>query len=166
MEILKSFGFDARLLVAQMINFLVLLFLLYKLAYKRVLAMLEERKVRIAESMAQAKQIEERLARLDDEQQAVLKKVQAQADNVLVVAKEGAVVITQQAQVEAKLQTERMLARAKEAAQVQYEQMEQKLKREIIGVAVLAAEKATGDILSKDQKETLTRQAAKEIQTS
>lgn len=166
MDILKSFGFDTRLLIAQMINFLVLLFLLYKLAYKRVLALLEERKKRIAESQEQAKQIEERLTKLDGEQQSILKNAQAQADSTLAQAKESAQAIAQQAAQETKAQTEKMLERAKQSAQAEYDQMQQKLKHDVVNIAVMAAEKATGNILSREQKEALTQKAATEIQAS
>ncbi|MBU2632677.1 F0F1 ATP synthase subunit B, partial [Patescibacteria group bacterium] len=49
MEIVKQFGLDPVLLVAQIVNFLILLFILKKLLYKPVLELLKKREDTIKE---------------------------------------------------------------------------------------------------------------------
>ena len=48
-QIADTFGVDWPHLIAQTISFIIVCIFLYKFAYKRVLAMLEERRQRIAE---------------------------------------------------------------------------------------------------------------------
>jgi len=56
-DIAKTFGVDWPHLISQIISFSIVCALLYFFAYKRVLAMLEERRQRIAEGLANAEKI-------------------------------------------------------------------------------------------------------------
>ena len=49
MEIIKQFGINPILLAAQVVNFIVLLFIFKKLLYKPILKVLDERKKKIEE---------------------------------------------------------------------------------------------------------------------
>ena len=64
-EIANTFGVDWPHLIAQVISFSIVCVLLYFFAYKRVLAMLEERRQRIAEGLANAEKIKAELARAE-----------------------------------------------------------------------------------------------------
>mgnify|MGYP001588456271 CR=1 FL=1 len=61
MELISKLGIDWKLLVAQIVNFFILLFVLYKFAYKPVLEMLEKRSKTIEKGIHDAKASEERL---------------------------------------------------------------------------------------------------------
>ncbi len=56
-QIARTFGVDWSHLAAQIISFCIVCVLLYLFAYKRVLAMLEERRQRIAEGLQNAEKI-------------------------------------------------------------------------------------------------------------
>lgn len=163
MDILSDFGVQPALLVAQIINFTILLVILWKLAYKPIIKMLDERKARIAESMAQAQQIDERLAKLATEIKEELKKTRVEADAVIADAKQTAAQLSQDVMTEAKAQSESIIKRAEVAAKLEFEQSKQTLKKEIVILAVTAAEKATRDVLTREQKIQLTEHAAKDI---
>ena len=62
-EIARTFGVDWPHLIAQIISFSIVCALLYKFAYRRVLAMLEERRQEIAEGLANSALIFSALAR-------------------------------------------------------------------------------------------------------
>jgi len=64
---LKSLGINLPSLLAQIINFTILLVVLYLLAYKPLLKILDERRRRIQEGLESAEQAKERLARAEDE---------------------------------------------------------------------------------------------------
>ena len=61
----KTFGLDAPHFFAQVISFCIVTFLLYRFALAPILAMLEERRQRIAESLANAEKIKAELARTE-----------------------------------------------------------------------------------------------------
>ena len=61
MEIIRNFGIQPVLLLAQIVNFLIILYLLQKFFYKPIVKLLEQRKKRIEESLKNADLIEEKL---------------------------------------------------------------------------------------------------------
>lgn len=65
MELIDKLGIDWRILVAQIVNFFLLLLILYKLLYKPILNVLEKRRLRVKESVEKAKEIEEKLTKTD-----------------------------------------------------------------------------------------------------
>ena len=54
-------------LIAQVVNFAIVLFILWKWAYRPVFAMLDERRQKIAEAMANADKIKAELAKTEAE---------------------------------------------------------------------------------------------------
>lgn len=62
---LEKLGIQPFSLIAQIINFLILFFLLSKFLYQPILKMLDERKRRIKESLEKEKKIEEEAAKLE-----------------------------------------------------------------------------------------------------
>ena len=58
----EKFGVLPQLFISQVISFCVVAFLLHRFAYKPILAVLEERRKRIAESLANAEKIKQQLA--------------------------------------------------------------------------------------------------------
>ena len=64
MELLHKLGIDWRLLIAQLINFSVLLFVLYKFLYHPILNILEKRRKQIEENDIRTKSLEEKLTQV------------------------------------------------------------------------------------------------------
>jgi len=74
MEIFNQFGINPLLLLAQVVNFAVLLFILKRFLYKPILKVLEERKKRIEESLKNAEEIEKRLVETAELEEEILAK--------------------------------------------------------------------------------------------
>src|SRR5689334_17599689 len=78
-QIARTFGVDWPHLIAQMISFSIVCFLLYRFAYKPVLQMLEERRRFIAEGLANADKIKADLARTEVQRQEVMAQANVRA---------------------------------------------------------------------------------------
>src|SRR6266481_5144131 len=63
-QVARTFGVDWPHLIAQIFSFSIVCVLLYLFAYKRVLTMLEERRQRIAEGLANAEKSKATLSQL------------------------------------------------------------------------------------------------------
>ena len=61
MEILENLGIDWKILLAQIINFLVILYLLKRFAYRPFLKILRERKEKIDKGIKRSEEIEKRI---------------------------------------------------------------------------------------------------------
>ncbi len=108
METLSALGIDVKLLIAQIINFGVILFILIKLLYKPVLRTLENRKKQIAESIKKVEEIDRRVITIESECKAKLEETRKDIDALIEDAKENA----------GKLKREIVAAGEAEAAQI------------------------------------------------
>ena len=77
-EIARTFGVDWVHLGAQIVSFSIVCAVLYKFAYRRVLAMLEERSRQIAQGLANAERIKAELDRTETQRREVLAQAHAQ----------------------------------------------------------------------------------------
>lgn len=83
MELIEKFGIDARTLIAQAINFLIVLIVLYKFAFKPVLRLLDERAKKIQMSLKHAQDIERKMQELDAIQERMMREVQQKSQELL-----------------------------------------------------------------------------------
>src|SRR4051794_25008872 len=82
-QVVQTFGVSWRLLIAQILSFGIVCFFLYKFAYKRVLTILEERRQRIAEGLANAEKSKVELAKAEEQRQEILAQANAKANKLI-----------------------------------------------------------------------------------
>lgn len=158
MEILKNFGFDLPMLVAQIINFLIIFFVLKRFLYKPVMNMVKTREDKIAQGLEQAEQARIKLEETLEEEKRILSKAQTQAKELIEEAKTQAQTLSLQIEANAKVQTEKMLIDAR--AQMAHDATEIE-KRISAKISMLAANILTkslkGVFTEKDQKVIITK---------
>src|SRR5258707_14604234 len=130
-EIAGTFGVDWPHLIAQIISFSIVCALLYKFAYQRVLQMLEERRQRIAEGLANAEKIKTELARTEAQRQEVLTQANTQATKLIEEARAAAARVQEQETQKAIASAEDIIRKAREAAAQDHARMLTELKREV-----------------------------------
>src|SRR5437763_1120628 len=79
----RTFGWTRENFIAQCISFVIVAFLLHRFAYKPILKVLEERRQRIAQGLADAEKSKEELARAEAQRQEILAKANAQANKLI-----------------------------------------------------------------------------------
>src|SRR2546425_1277977 len=89
-RIATTFGVDWSHLLAQIVSFCIVCFILYRFAYRPVLKMLEVRRQQIALGQAKAERIEAELARIEAQRQQVLAQANAQANTFIEEARAAA----------------------------------------------------------------------------
>ncbi len=158
MEILDQFGVKPILLAAQVVNFLVLLFLLKKFLYKPILKVLEERKKVIAQSLQNATEIEERLNKIGQDREKKLHEAAIEAKEIVDEAGKAATEIISQAHLRAQTDIERMQAKNTEAMRLEKDKLHQEIRAELAGLVISSLETVTGKVVSeKDQKEMVEK---------
>ncbi len=143
---MAELGINGKLILAQIINFCLLILIFKKFLYRPLLEMLEKRKNVQEETLSRSEEIEKRLGDLEKEQAEILNKAKKEAEKTLVQAKELALAqkddILSEAKVKAKKEFDKMLA----AVEAEIQKEREKLKKETVELARLMAEK----ILSKN----------------
>ena len=78
-ELIHQFGIDWRLLIAQAVNFFILFFVLWRFAYRPVLAILAERRKKIEEGLNMSEEAERKLAEAGRNGKTIIKKAEQES---------------------------------------------------------------------------------------
>jgi F-type H+-transporting ATPase subunit b len=140
-ELLTKLGIDWKLLIAQVVNFLVLLFVLWKFAYGPVLAMLDKRQKKIEKGLKDADEAHQKLAESEEKQKEILKKARTEAKEIIEKAHIQEEKSKSEMAAEAKAQAEKIIASAKDQIEQEKNKMLSEVKSEIGALVVSAAEK-------------------------
>ena len=163
MEILKQFGIDPLLLAAQVVNFLILLFILKKFLYKPILKILEERKVRIETSLKNAEEIEKRLILTEEEKEKILAKASIEAQKMLDETKKEIEVLREEMMQNAKDQADDVVKKGQEFAKNEVEKMKQELMVNMADIIGKGMEKVTGKLLNKKEQRSIIEKEVKNL---
>ncbi len=150
-------------LIAQTINFSIVLFVLWKLAYKPVFNMLETRRVKIAESLANAEKIKTQLAQTEADRQKVLTQAGNQANKLIEDARAAAARVSEVETQKAITAAEQIIIKAREAAAQERAAMLSQLKREVGRLVVKTTTTVTGKILTDADQRRLAEETEKQL---
>jgi len=162
-QIARTFGVDWPHLGAQIISFGVVCLLLYKFAYKRVLAMLEDRRKQIALGIANAEKIQAELDRTEVQRQEVMTQANAAAAKAIDEARAAAARLLELETRKAFATSEQIIVKAREAAALDHDRMLAELKREVVRLVVQATTRVTGKILTPEDHRRLAEETAKQV---
>jgi len=160
-DIAKAFGVDWPHLISQMISFGVVCAVLYLFAHKRILAMLDERRLQIAQGLENAAKIKVELDKTEAQRREVMAKAYDQSAKVIEEARGAAARFVEQETQKAIAAAEQIMIKARQAAAQDHDRMVTELKREIGRLVVLATTVVTGKILTAEDQRRLAKEAAK-----
>jgi len=159
----REFGVDWPHLISQILSFGIVAFLLQKFAYKRVLQMLEERRQRIAEGLANADKIKAELAKAETQRQEIIAAANVQANKLIEEARAIAAKVQETETQKAIASAEQIIAKAREAAAQDRVQMMTELKREVGRLVVQTTAAVTGKILTAEDQRRLADETVKQV---
>lgn len=162
MEALQKFGLDPLLLAAQVVNFLIILAILKKFAYKPILSLLKKRQEAIRQSLEQAEKTKKLLEETAEKEKLVLRAAQTQATKLLDHAKKEANNILAIAEVAAKKEQEKIMKETKSQIQEEILKAKQELIENVSFLAIRFLEKTAKELFTeKDQKDIMSRAMTK-----
>lgn len=159
---MEALGINLPGLIAQIVNFLILLVLIYLFAYKRVIKMLDERSKRIKESMEQTESIKQEMARTEEKVEAQLDVARREGQALIAMAAQAGEQLREEARQEARRETEALIVRARQQIQLERDQALDELRRQFVDVAILAAEKVIKESLDKQKHQQLIEEVLEE----
>ncbi len=162
-SIATTFGLDWPHLLAQVVSFCIVCFILYRFAYRPVLTMLEVRRQQIAQGLANAEQIKAELARTEAQRQEVMAQANAQATKFIEEARAAAARVLEQETQKAIAAAEQIMVKAREAAAQDHDRMLVELKREVGRLVVQATTTVTGKILTPEDQRRLAEETARHV---
>lgn len=160
-ELIKTFHIETNLLIAQFVNFAIVLFVLWKFAYKPILKTLNDRTKKIEKGMKDAENAGKKLEEISQKEKEVLHKAKMEAQEIIKKAEDTAKKDAQNISDEAKAQTEKMIADAKKVIEQEKTKMISEVKSEIAGLVVSATEKVIHEKLDETKDKELIEKAIK-----
>jgi len=119
MELITKLGVNWQLLLAQIVNFMIVLGVLSYLVYRPLLNLLDERRERIRKSLEEAKRVEEESRKMDQIRQEQMKQIDEQSGVILSEARQKAEAIRHDLLEQARKEAQEILDRGR--AQLQSE---------------------------------------------
>ena len=162
-KVARTFGVNWPHLVAQIVSFGIVCAVLYALAYKPILRILEARRVQIAAGLANAAKIKAELARIDAERLDVLSKADVEGKRLIEEARAAAVRVREEETRKATVAAEQILTRAREETQREQARMLAEIKREVGRLVVQTTAKVAGRILTPDDHQRLAEETARHL---
>lgn len=163
MELFNALGLNLKILAAQLINFAVLFFVLYRFGYKPLLQFLDDRKAQIEQGVSDAKKAQERLVELEQKEK-----------DIVIKAKKEALAIIEEAKNKGEEKRDSIIKKAKEEigeiinaekAKMRVEKAEtlKEIKKEISGLIMDSLEKVLAENIDEKRDKALIKKIAKNI---
>ena len=161
--LVEKFGFAWPKFFAQVIIFWIVFSILKKYAFGPILGMLEQRRQRIADGEAKLEKISKDAADAAKNAQALLDKAEADAARLVKEADEASKALQERRQQDAVASANSILAKAREAAELEKEQLMSQLKREFGRMVADATSRVTGKVLNSDDQARLNQETAAQV---
>lgn len=163
-DLIKNFGITWYYLGAQIANFLIILYILKRFAYKPILEMLEKRKSLIAKGQQDAMKAQEALRKATEQEEDILRKAQSESKKILSDAKNQAEEIVMKANDKGKTQVEKMLSDASEQIQKDRRTMEKELAVNVTRLALDMLKASMAGVIDEKEEEKIVEKAAKKLE--
>lgn len=164
-ELTDKFGISWPLFIAQVVNFIIVLFVLKKFAFGPIQAMLEQRKNRISEGEEKLKRIETQLAESEERTAAAIEEANSTAKRLIEEAKDSAANLSEQKTQEAIASAQGILQKAEDAAKSERTQMVAELKQDFGRLVAATTASVTGKVLNDDDNKRINEEAVASIES-
>src|SRR5262245_10189521 len=162
-QIATTFGVTWPHLIAQILSFSIVCALLYWLAYRPILQMLEQRRHQIADGLANAEQVRAELAKTEAMRHEVLAQAHTEAKGIVREARAAAARIEAQGVQQANASAQEILAKAHQATEREHALMLDDLKRQVGRLVLQTTARVTGKVLTADDQRRLAEESARQL---
>jgi F-type H+-transporting ATPase subunit b len=160
---MSELGIQWKILFVQTISFSIVFFVLWKYAYGPIFTLLQVRRDKITESLANAEKIKTELARTEADRQKVLAEAGDQANKLIEEARAAAARVGEAETQKAIAAAEQIVIKAREAAAQDHARMLAELKREVGRLVVQTTATVTGKILTPEDQQRLAKETEKQL---
>lgn len=161
---MEQLGINLPALIAQLVNFGLLLLLLRVVAYRPILRMLDERASRIRESQEQAQEIKRQVARSEAELAARRAEALRQSQEIVARANQAAERIYQEAQERARQTADEFLAKSRAEIERDRQKAIAEIRAQMADLAIFAASRLVRTSLDTKEHYRLVEEALAEAE--
>jgi F-type H+-transporting ATPase subunit b len=162
-KITQDFGISWPFILAQILNFSIVAFILWKFAFKPVLATLDERQQKIASGLKYADDMKAKLEAMQQESAASAKKAQAEASRIIDEAGKAAKEFLEKQTQESAAKANDILVRAQQVIELEKKKMLAEARTEIARLVVETTQRVLSRDLSDADRTRYSESAAREL---
>ena len=155
---MEALGINLPGLIAQIINFTILLVILFLILYKPVTKMLDQRSERIQESLDQAERVRQESSKAEDAVKLHLDEARQEGRNIVAQATAVAERVRDEGAQQARRDAEAIVTRARAEVRRERDEAVEELRRQFADLTILAAERVINTSLDKDQHRRLIQE--------
>ncbi|MBI2577284.1 MAG: F0F1 ATP synthase subunit B [Candidatus Wildermuthbacteria bacterium] len=163
-ELFSQLGIDWKLLIAQAVNFLIVLVILHKFVFTKLIKLMEERRERIEKGLAMREEAEKELARAHEMRRNEIEKAKKEAEAVIAQAKTLGAERERQLVAKAREEAEKILYGAKEDIKRETQAVLQSAKEDILAMAMIAAEKVIDRSITQEDRIRMMKEVMESIE--
>ncbi len=157
-ELIHKLGIDWKLLVANIVTFLIVLWVLRKFAFAPILKVLDARRALAAKTVDQEKATREALAGAEAQHKDIATQARREAGDILVAARAEAQVMRERLVADAKTDAEKVMSEARAELRRERTAMISEAKKDLATLVVQAA----GLVIEKKSGKAFETQSARE----
>ena len=158
-ELIKTFHIDWTLILAQLVNFAIVLFVLKKYAYGPMLKLMNERTEKIEKGIKDAENAGNKLKEIEEKEKAVLVEAKKAAQEIVAKAEEMAVKNKEEIVAQAKAQAEKILSDSAKKIELEKNQMMAEVKGQIAELVVAATGKIIDEKMDSEKDKEMIAKA-------
>lgn len=163
-DILGTLGIDVKLLIFQIIAFLVLVLLLGRFVFPVFIKIVDKRQAAIEESNKATVEASKHAEKAQSEIAAMLKSAREEASGIVGTAKDEARDLVARAEEKSKAQAESIVTAAKADIAKEIVAAKKALHNETLALVVLATEKVAGKQIAAHTDEALIKKALEDVE--
>ena len=164
MELIEQLGLDWRLLLAQIVNFFLLLWLLKRFAYGPILEALHRRRDAVAQAKEHAEQIEKNLAEGQQQRERLLAETRKEAQVIITKATEQGKAQQEELTAQARKDVERIVAEAHEQINAARVKMLADARKDVAALVMTASEKVLEREIDEEENTRLIERTLADLQ--
>ena len=161
--IISTFQIDWKIIIAQLVNFAIVVFVLWYFAFKPLAKKMTERTNKIEKSLQDASEIEKRLNLVGEENE---KRIIASRKEAETIIQQGQLIAEKQKQeavAKTKEEAAKVVAVSKQQIVLEKEKMVKEIKQEIGELVTAAAEKIIREKLDDKKNQEIIEEVIKKI---
>jgi F-type H+-transporting ATPase subunit b len=162
-RITQEFGLSWPFLLAQILNFSVVAFLLWRFGFKPVLAMLDERQQKIAAGLKYAEEMKAKLDAVQQESVASARRAQLEATRIIEEARKSAKEFLDKQTQEGAAKASEILSKAQQAIELEKKKMLAEARTEIARLVIAITQRVLAKEMSDAERSRYNESAAREL---
>ena len=160
-SLIETFHIDIKLLIAQVINFAIVFAALYFFALKPLFRIMNDRTAKIEKGLDDAKKVEEKLSKTEEDYKNELAKAKKEANEILNKAAEASEKKKKEMIINAKEEIGLIINKEKENMRQEKAKTLKEIKKEVADLVVASLEKVLGEKVDGKKDEEIIRKIIK-----